>query len=40
MYVCQCDCLTFPVVQSFLQDCRMFEVAVLTDDMVKIKGGE
>ena len=31
--------IVFPVVQSFFQDCRMFEVAVLTDDMVKIKGG-
>lgn len=29
----------FPIVQGFLQDCRMFEVAVLADEINKRKGG-
>ena len=30
--------IVFPVVQGFLQDCRMFEVAVLTDEIIKREG--
>ena len=29
--------IVFPVIRSFLQDCRMFEVAVLTDEIKKLK---
>ncbi len=31
--------IVFPAVQGFLRDCRMFELAVLTDDIIKRKGG-
>lgn len=31
--------IVFPAVQGFLRDCRMFELAVLTDEIIKRKGG-
>ena len=31
--------IVFPAVQGFLRDCRTFELAVLTDEIIKRKGG-
>ena len=28
---------TFPVIQQFLQDCRLVEIAAITDEMIEIK---
>ena len=31
--------IVFPAVQGFLRDCRTIELAVLTDEIIKRKGG-